>query len=200
MNLISDPVFKEAIITVGLQVICVVIGVFIYYFKQKITKKDLLYHKKDLTEGMIKDKEIDIEKSWLLLGEAEDKKKEILGKIAYNEKEIEIEKEKTPMDLDKVKNLRVESELLGFAGEDKYGKPKYNSYIGNGKERRTTAIGAIENEIETHRMEIKKAVMEREYLKVFLRAILKLIKKGAVKDFAKMEKELAGKGFKGKNN
>ena len=190
-----EPSIKTAVITVGLQVICFIIGYCFFLIKQKITKKDLLFHKKDLTEGMIKDKEIEVERSWLLLGEAERKKEEILNKIEGNEKEIKAEKEKTPMDLEKVKNLRIESELLGFAGEDKNGKIKYNSYIGNGKERRATAIGTIENEIENHRMEIEKAVMEREYLKVLLRAILKLIKKGAVKDFAKWEKELVKKGF-----
>jgi hypothetical protein len=195
MNLILDPAIKTAVITVGLQVICFVIGYCFWLIRQKITKKDLLYHKKELTEGMIKDKEIEIERSWLLLNEAEDKKEEILKKIEDNEKEIEVEKGKTPMDLDKVKNLRIDNEFLGFAGRyGKDGKPGYVSYL-PGKERRNTAIGTIENEIEHHRMEIKKSVMEREYIKVLLKAILKLIKKGVVKDFAKMEKELVEKGF-----
>ena len=194
-EIVLDPAIKTAVITVGLQVICFVVGYCFWLVKQKITKKDLFYHKKDLTEGMIKDKEIDIERSWLLLGEAEKKKEEILKKIEDNIKEVKVEKEKAPMDLEKVKRLWRDNDLLGFGGIGRDGKIKYISYL-PGKERRATAIGTIENEIETHRMEITKAVGEREYLKVFLKAILRLIKKGVVKDFKKMEKELTEKGFK----
>lgn len=190
-------IIKLALLIVGLQAIGVVAGYCFWLAKQKITKKDLLIHKKEITEGMIKDKEIDIERSWLLLREAEDKKEEILKKIEDNEKEITAEKAKTPMDVEKVKKIRLENELLGFDGVGPDGKIKY-AYNVRGlpeKTRKTTAVGTIENEIESHGMEIKKTVMEREYTRVLLRAILKLIKGGAVKDFRKMEKDLAEKGF-----
>lgn len=191
-------IIKLALLTVGLQAVGVVVGYCFWIAKQKITKKDLFIHKKEITEGMIADAEIEIERFWLLLREAEDKKEEILKKIEDNEKEIATEKAKTPMDIEKTKNLRAENELLGYDGVGPDGKIKY-TYKVRGfpeKTRKTTAIGIIENEIEHHGQEIRTKVIEREYLKVLLRAILKLIKGGAVKDFRKMEQELIIKGFK----
>ena len=178
--ILDDPAVKTALLTGLVQLVAVAIGFCLYFIYNRLTKRDLLYHRKDITEGMIKDKEIDIERFWIQIREAEAKKEEMEATIKKNEEEIAAEKLKTPIDVEKMKTLRIENEKIGFTGKYKDGKPEWDP---KGK------IVLVNNETENYCQQITQAAMEREYLKVHYRAILQLIKKGYTKDFEKFERE-----------
>ena len=181
MTFLDDPAVKTAILTGLIQIVAVAIGFILYFIYSKITKKDLMYHKKEITAGMIKDKEITIEKLWILFREAEDQKKEIEDKVRANLAAIDEEKKKTPMNMEKIKSLAVENDSLGFSCKyQKDGKPEWRS---------SSKVINADNKVANYQAEITKAAMEREYLKVDYQAICRLIKKGYVKDFKKFEKE-----------
>lgn len=173
INLIKIPA-----ITVGFQVILVIVAFSFFYWKEGLNKRNLLHRKKEVNEGMIFDKEIEIESAWILLRQAEARMEKAKEVLEGYEKEIKEEKEKTPGDWEKIKKLRIKSEKLGYTGKFKDDKPLYNP---------KGMICKIENEVEAHHSKITEAVMQREYLKVQLRAIKQLIKKGYAKSFEKFE-------------
>lgn len=180
------------LITVGLQAILVICGFFFFYWKESLSKRNILRNKKEVTIGMIYDKEIEVEQNWILFREAEKKFLEAKATILENENEINEEKKKTPIDLERIKNLRFENEKLGFTGNyKKDGKMEFNSHRKNPETNKeeSTEISKAENKMENHRGQITQAVMEREYLKVQLRAIKRLMKKGYARNFEKFGKE-----------
>ncbi|HEC66419.1 MAG TPA: hypothetical protein ENI23_14120 [bacterium] len=168
------PVF----ITIALQGVIVVAAFIFFYWKESLSKRNILRNKREVNVGMIYDKEIEIEASWILLRQEEAKMDVAKEEIEQNLKAINIEKDKTPMDLEKVKGLVVRNGELGYLGENNDGSPKY------GKGSLLSAEGAV----EAQRQAITTSVMEREYLKTQLKAIDQLIKEGA--DFDILEEEL----------
>lgn len=177
--------------TVGLQAVVVICALKYFYWRESLSKKNILGYKKAVCIGQIYDKEIELEQNWISFREAEEKFEGAKKTIIENEKKIDEEKKKTPMDIEKIKNWRIENEKLGFSDEYKDGKMKFNTHRKNpitGKEE-ITEISRAENEMENYRAKITQSAMEREYCKVQFRAINRLIKKGYSKDFEKFERE-----------
>lgn len=177
--------YLEIMFQVFLQAILIVCSFAFFYWKESLSKRNLLSHKEELTKGMVYDREIEIEAAWILLRKAEEKIEKIKEEILNNQEEIKKEKEKTPMDVEKIKDLVFKNEQLGYTGQtNKDGSPKYDS---------KGVISRVENEIEAHHNKITESVGAREYLKIQLQAVRKLIKKGAVKNFEKFQGEEVSK-------
>ena len=69
------------------------------------SRENSIKRKKELTAGMITDKKIDVEVGWILLKQAEKERDEMIKKAKENLDEIKAEKEKTPIDMEKIKKL-----------------------------------------------------------------------------------------------
>ena len=132
----------------------------------RFSKKSLLNHKKEVMEGAIVDQELEIEVAWILYNDArlgvEETRKEIDDLL----EEVKKEKEKTPLDPDKIKALMKEAGKLGFDSIDKKGKVTY----------RTGKLEAQENGMEFQQTKIQDAVAKREYLKLQHRSINTMIR------------------------
>lgn len=128
------------------------------------SRENSIKRKKELTAGMITDKKIDVEVGWILLKQAEKERDEMIKKAKENLDEIKAEKEKTPIDMEKIKKLVDENIDLGWTGvKMKGGKDKYERKILQADVKVASFYG-----------EIEKAVGEREYLLLRLIAIGKL--------------------------
>jgi len=175
----------DILIEVGLQAVLIVCAMGFFYWRESLNKSRLLEHKEELARGMVWDKEIEIESAWIMLRNAEAKLEKLKEDMVAKQKEIEEEKDKTPMDLEKLKTKQFELEKMGYTGKTHPdGKLKIATH---------SLYSKIENEIEAHMSKVKESVMAREYLKVQLRAIQKILAKRDKRDFESFqEEELAG--------
>lgn len=144
-------------------------------------KENLLKRKKSLLEGAIVDIEIDIESAWVLRNRAQKRFDEVISKIEANTKAIREEKEKTPMDTEKIEDLMADNVKLGWSSKKtKDGKPEYSGKALDHK-----------NELGYYKNQIIESVEKRELLRKRLGAVEKLINKGWEKDFTKVMDDLA---------
>lgn len=156
----------------------------------KYRKSSLLKKRKIATRAMILDEEITIEVYWRILNEVQEKTEGFKKEIKENLKEIKAEKEKTPMDMEKIKALNSENVKLGWTIEkDKNG----NSVYGRGSK-----IFSGLQQANYYHGEIDKVVGKREYLKIQLRAISRMIETGYMKQFEDIIKSEAQVSFQGK--
>ena len=145
-----------------------------YIYRQRPTIK----RKKQVIEGMIIDIEIEIETMWIMYEKAREEFERIKNKIQTNLNEIDNEKAKPRMNLEKIKTIQKENINLGFSRKE----GKEIKYSGG-------QISQIENQIERHQAAITEKVFQREHLKLKLQAINHLIKKGSQKDFEEFRDE-----------
>ena len=141
----------------------------------KFTKSGLLKKQKKLIEGLILQVEIDIEVEWMLMNRAQKEIGELQKEIDKNIKEIEDEKKKTPMDMEKIKKIVQENVDLGYNPPDltgKKGDPMYGGKIAKFKEI-----------VRFHHNEVNKKAGEREYHKLRLKAVNRMLKTGYMKHF-----------------
>ena len=108
-----------AITIVGLQAICFIIAFLIYSAKQKINKKRMLDHKREIIKGMLYDKDIEIESSWILNNDAQKELERVKQKIKNNFDLIESEESKDRNDRNQamIKKLRDENKRLALENE-----------------------------------------------------------------------------------
>jgi len=144
-----------------------------------LTKNKLLKKKKQLTLGMIVDCEIEIEANWILMSDAEQEIEKVKNKITKNLEAIKEEKAKTPMDMEKVKELTLLNAKLGHTGKE----TKEGDEIFEG------AITFLDNKRESCYAQVQKKVGEREHIKLQLKAINRMIKRGYHKEFDKFKDE-----------
>lgn len=130
------------------------------------SKKNLVKIEKEITEGMIVKKQIDVDVGWILLRGAEKEKKEMIKKVKENLEEIKVERKREKTDMEKVEKLNAENIDLGWTGNKK-----------NDKEIYEKKILAADVKVANFYGEIEKAVGEREYLRLRLSAIIKLSEK-----------------------
>lgn len=155
--------------------------------KEKLSKVKIIQLKEQAILAEILEEETDIEIDWILTRTAEKKIEGFKEQIKHNLEEMEIEKAKTPMSLEKIQVLIKENGALGYTGKIVDGQEVYE---------KNSKIGSVENEVNHYQSKIVKAVTKREYLKVQLRALRKMIKRGAVKNFDRFEEEELSKKIK----
>ncbi len=142
------------------------------------SKTKLLKQRKDLITKMILDCEIDIEVEWLLMNRAEKEIGKLKEELNKNLQIIEEEKKKTPMDMDKVETLAKENVDLGQTDlKDKNDKPIYG-----GK------MAKINEILSFHHNEVNKKVGEREYTKLRLKAVNRMLETNYMKHFPEILK------------
>jgi len=141
----------------------------------KFTKTGLLKKRKQLMEGMILDMEIDIETEWLMLNLDEKKKDGYQKEIDANIQEIKDEKNKTPMDMEKVKELIRKNVDLGYKQPDLIGRK--DNPVSGGK------MAKINNTIRFHQNKIEQLIGEREYTKLRLKAVNRMMESGYMNHF-----------------
>ena len=154
------------------------------------SKGNILKHKRSVQKGAIYDQEIEVEMNWLLRKVTQKELKKAKDQIAANLKEIEEEKAKTPMDMEKIKKLIGNNVTLGFASVDNEGVVSYQEFTSNDrKNRKLTKVGRLENVLEGEKRNIIDSVFKRELMKKQLAAIDELIRKGYHHDFERFRDE-----------
>lgn len=152
----------------------------------KYRKSSLLKSRAVSTRAMILDEEISIEVFWKILNEVQTNIEELQKKISDNFEEIKTEKEKTPMDMDKVKKLNSENIALGWTDK----KDKNGNKVWEGK------VFSLMQQANHYHSKIDQVVGKREYLKIQLKAITRMIKTGYMKHFSEILESEAQITFK----
>ena len=154
----------------------------------KYRKSSLLRKRKISTRAMILDKEISIEVFWKILNELQDKVEEVKAKIVENTKQMKAEEKKTPMSMDIIKALNSENIELGWTTE----KDKNGNVAWKGK------VFSLMQQANYYHTKINEVVGAREYLKIQLKAIDRMIETGYMKHFEEILEAEAQISFKGK--
>ena len=132
-----------------------------------LTKNKILKQQRILLEGQILQKEVEIDVEWVLLKKAEKEVEELKYHMEKITEEIRVEKEKTPLDLEKIEKLKKENEALGWTSQkDKEGNMRYKGQI-----------GFAWNKVSLHQEQIKRLVRNREIFKSHLEAVNIIIKR-----------------------
>ena len=139
------------------------------------TQNGLLKKKKKLIVGMILDVEIDIEVEWMLLNRAEKQIEDLQKQIDENIQKITDEKKKTPMDMEIVKELVKENIRLGYNSPDLIGKSKDPVFGGK--------MATVKGIVNFHHNKINEKVGEREYYKLRLKGVNRMLETGYMKHF-----------------
>ena len=131
--------------------------------------KNILKARRKMLRGAILDKEIDIETEWIFANIAQKKVDDMLKKLEENNKKIEEEKAKDKTDMDKIQGLIAENVKLGCVGTE--------------NEKPSGEIGKMATVTNHHIQTVNKQVSEREYFKLRLKALGRMIESGYMKHF-----------------
>jgi len=139
-------------------------------------KRNLLRNEIRLTRGLIVQQEVDIEVSWEIFNTIQKAKEEIMKEIEENNQKIEEIRKGEPLKKEwreEIKELMGRNLVLGETNE----RAKNNDRIWRGE------VLKKDVEMERYHSEIIQDVGKREYLKIKLKALLEMRKKGCVKNF-----------------
>ncbi len=159
------------------------LGTFVIYRKNRIPSKGaILADKIKQTQTVICDNEVEVEVSWLLLRQNEERRDAAIALLEKTEKEMIEAKanSKSKEDWEKVEQLNKKCVELGrTTKKDKTtGKPIYEG-----------RISQLDAEVQGYRSKIEQSVFKREFGKMQLIGLRAMKKQGWAKDFQKFERE-----------
>lgn len=151
--------------------------------KNAYSKDNLLKREVEVTQGLIIQKEVEIEAAWKTLNATQKSKEKLLKEVVENNEKMREIKSATPMPegwQDQIKELIGRNVVLGETTE----KAKNGDKIYRGE------ILKADREIEHYRNEISSGVGKREFYKTKLQALLEMQKNGYTDDFDKLQNEM----------
>ena len=154
--------------------------------KDSLSKDNLLKREIEVNQGLITQKEVDIEASWRVLNVKQNERAALVKQVAdLNDQIMEIKSE-TPMRENweqEIKNLIGRKVVLGETNE----KAKNGDRIWRGL--------ILKNDIESERLrsQIMETVGKREYLKSRLKTLTEMQMKGYQTDYEKFQEEILAK-------
>jgi len=158
------------------------LSTFVIYRKARVpSKSTILATKIKETQTVIRDQEVDVEVSWLLLRQNETRRDSAIALLEKTEKEMAEAKvaSKSEEEWEKVEELNKKCVELGrTTKKDKTGKQLYEG-----------RIAQLDAEVEGYRAKIEQSVFKREFAKMQLIGLRAMKQRGWAGDFEKFQRE-----------